>query len=241
MPTAPEGGRECSEACSAFANCLLPGGIIALPSISIGITLAALVLYFFTFLGERPTPIFNFLQRLELDALDMRFTYRPVNATPHDPRIVIVDIDQHSQEVLGRWPFSRSNFAKLLDNLKQDNTKTVAFDITFSKPDQSGAAVRELWGELEARKKRSESVDPKLEEQVKDLVAKFDADKQFAASIKNFGAVVLGSYFLYTDADMRGMDDATLDKYAEQLSFFPSRRFGPWIHVRKLASEIASI
>jgi adenylate cyclase len=227
MPTAPEGGRE-QRSVFRFRELLASWwDHRASFLISIGITLAALVLYFFTFLGERPTPIFNFLQRLELDALDMRFTYRPANATPHDPRIVIVDIDQHSQEVLGRWPFSRSNFAKLLDDLKQDNAKTVAFDITFSKPDQSGAAVRELWGELEARKKRGESVDPKLEEQVKDLVAKFDADKQFAASIKNFGAVVLGSYFLYTDADIRGMDGATLDKYAEQLSFFSFPQIRP--------------
>ena len=195
--------------------------------ISVGITLSALVIYFFTFLGERPTPIFNFLQRLELDALDMRFTYRPIKATPHDPRIVIVDIDQHSQEVLGRWPFSRSNFADMLDMLKKDGAKTVAFDITFSKPDQSGAAVRELWGEFEARKRRGEPVDQKLEIQVNELVAKFDGDKQFGEAIKNFGAVVLGSYFLYTDADMRGMDDATLDKYAEQLSFFSFPQIRP--------------
>jgi adenylate cyclase len=195
--------------------------------ISVGITVAALIVYFYTFLGERPTPLFNFLQRLELDALDMRFTYRPANSTPHDPRIVIVDIDQHSQEVLGRWPFSRSNFARMLEVLKQDNAKTVAFDITFSKPDQTGAAVRELWSELDARKKRGEPVDQKLETQVQELVAKFDADKQFGAAIKSFGAVVLGSYFLYTDADMRGMDDATLDKYAEQLSFFSFPQIRP--------------
>ena len=31
----------------------------------VGITVAALALYYFTFLGERPTPIFSFLQRLE--------------------------------------------------------------------------------------------------------------------------------------------------------------------------------
>ncbi len=195
--------------------------------ISVGITFAALVVYYFTFIGERPTPIFNFLQRLELDTLDMRFIYRPARATPADPRIVIVDIDQHSQEVLGRWPFSRTHFAELLHVLKEDDAKTVAFDVTFSKPDQTGDAVRELWRELDARKKRGESVDPKLEAQVKQLVAKFDADDQFAASIKNFGAVVLGSYFLYTDADMRGMDDATLDTYAEQLSFFSFPQIRP--------------
>jgi adenylate cyclase len=195
--------------------------------ISVGITLAALLVYYFTFLGERPTPLFNFLQRLELDTLDMRFTYRPASATPADPRIVIVDIDQHSQEVLGRWPFSRTHFAKLLDILKQDGAKTVAFDITFSKPDQTGDAVRELWRDIEARKTSGEKVDPRLEAQMKEIVAKFDADDKFAASIKNLGAVVLGSYFLYTDADMRGMDDATLDKYAEQLSFFSFPQIRP--------------
>jgi len=195
--------------------------------ISVGITLAALLAYYFTFLGERPTPIFNLLQRLELDTLDMRFSYRPAKATPPDTRIVIVDIDQHSQEVLGRWPFSRTHFATLLNTLKHSNAKTAAFDITFSKPDQSGDAVRELWRDLDARKKRGQRVDPNLEAQVKEIVAKFDADDQFAAAIKHFGAVVLGSYFLYTDADMRGMDNATLDKYAEQLSFFSFPQIRP--------------
>ena len=108
--------------------------LIARLALASCVTLAALLVYYFTFLGERPTPLFNFLQRLELDTLDMRFTYRPASATPADSRIVIIDIDQHSQEVLGRWPFSRTHFAKLLDILKQDAAKTVAFDITFSKP-----------------------------------------------------------------------------------------------------------
>ncbi|HZS71320.1 MAG TPA: CHASE2 domain-containing protein, partial [Candidatus Acidoferrum sp.] len=85
--------------------------------ISVAITLAALALYYFTFLGDRPTPIFEFLKRLEYDSLDTRFRYRPANAVPIDSRIAIVDIDQHSQEVLGKWPFSRVQFARLLDVL----------------------------------------------------------------------------------------------------------------------------
>lgn len=227
MPTPPEGGRQQRSAFRVRELLASWWDHRASFLISVGITLAALVTYYFTFLGERPTPLFTFVQRLELDALDMRFTYRPAGTTLPDPRLAIVDIDQHSQEVLGRWPFSRSNFAKLLDVLKKDQAKTVAFDITFSKPDQGGAAVRELWGELEARKRQGERVDPSLEAQVKELVAKFDGDTQFGAAIKNFGAVVLGSYFLYTDSDMRGMDDATLDKYAEQLSFFSFPQIRP--------------
>jgi adenylate cyclase len=194
--------------------------------ISVGITLAALALYYFTFFGERPTPIFNFLQRFEYDSLDTRFRYRPRRATPIDPRIVIVDIDQRSQEVLGRWPFPRTQFAKLLDVLREDGARVAAFDITFSKPDRSGEAVRALWAELEARKSRGENIDPKLTTEVQKIAEGYDADKQFAAAIKRFGAVVLGNFFLYTEADLRGIGDKTLDAYANQIAFysFPSVR-----------------
>src|SRR5260370_22363957 len=104
---------------------------------SVFITFFALALYYFTFVGERSTPIFNFIQRLEYDSLDTRFRYRPPSATPLDPRIVIVDIDQHSQEALGNQPFSRTQFASMLDVLLEDRTKVVSFYITFSKPDQT--------------------------------------------------------------------------------------------------------
>jgi CHASE2 domain-containing sensor protein len=75
--------------------------------ISLGITLAAICIYFFTFLGDRSTPLFDFLKRFEYSTLDTRFRFRPAKYTPPDSRIVIVSIDQRSQEVLGKWPFSR--------------------------------------------------------------------------------------------------------------------------------------
>lgn len=194
--------------------------------VSVLITLGALALYYFTFLGERPTPILEFLKRLEYASLDTRFRYRPSSATPIDPRIAIVDIDQRSQEVLGRWPFSRTHFAEMLDNLKSDGAKVVTFDVTFSKPDQTAAPIRALWSDLEARQKAGESIDPKLFAQVHDLAARYDGDKQFASAIKRFDGVVLGNFFLYTDADLRGVDDKTLDAYANQIAFysFPSVR-----------------
>ena len=130
--------------------------------ISLVTTLAALTIYFFTFLGERPTPIFVFLQRLEYDSLDTRFRYRPVKKTDVDPRIVIVDIDQRSQEVLGKWPFSRTHFAKMLDVLREDGAKVVAFDITFDKPDQTVEMLRRIWRDLEARKKNGENDRPQV-------------------------------------------------------------------------------
>jgi adenylate cyclase len=191
--------------------------------ISLGITLAALTVYYFTFLGERPTPIFVFLQRLEYDSLDTRFRYRPVAKTSADSRIVIVDIDQRSQEVLGKWPFSRTHFAKMLDVLREDGAKVVAFDITFDKPDQTVELMRKIWRDLETRKKNGEPIDPKYETWLHQLVAENDADAQFAKSIDRFGPVVLGSFFLKRE-ELTGIDNATLDQYADLIDWYSITR-----------------
>src|ERR1700676_1587847 len=186
-------------------------------------TLAALTIYYVTFLGERPTPIFVFLQRLEYDSLDTRFRYRPAQATPVVPGIVIVDIDQHSQEVLGKWPFSRTHFAKMLDILREDGAKVAAFDITFDKPDQTVELMRKIWKDLETRKKNGEPIDPKYETWLQQLVAENNADAQFAKAIDRFGPVVLGSFFLKKE-ELTGIDDATLDQYADLIDWYSITR-----------------
>src|ERR1700751_5504076 len=93
-------------------------------AISLIITLVELVTYGTPFLGEPPTPIFDSVYRLELSSLDYRFQVR--GRTKIDPRIVIVDIEQQSQEVLGHWPFPRFRFADLLDNIREDGGRVVA-------------------------------------------------------------------------------------------------------------------
>jgi len=188
--------------------------------LSLCITVAALAVYYFVFLQERRTPISELAERLELDTLDTRFRYRPQRYSSPDPRIVIVDIDQRAQEVLGRWPFSRVYFARMLDALHDDGARVAAFDVTFSKPDQSAAPVRALAQQLEKRREEGEAIDPKLTEEVKRLAAEYDGDAQFARAIKRFGPVVLGNYFLYTQADLEGVSEAALQNYADQIAFF---------------------
>ncbi|MGC0772651.1 MAG: adenylate/guanylate cyclase domain-containing protein [Candidatus Acidiferrum sp.] len=188
--------------------------------LSLCITIASLSVYYLVFLQEKRSPISELAERLELDTLDTRFRYRPQSFTSPDSRIVIVDIDQKAQEVLGRWPFSRSYFAKLLDVLHEDGGQVAAFDITFSKQDQSAAPVRALAEELAERQQAGEAVDPKLIAEVRQLAAKYDADSQFAAAIKRFGPVILGNFFLFTPADLEGVSEATLQAYADQIAFF---------------------
>ena len=188
--------------------------------LSLGITLFALTIYYFVFLQEKRTPLSELAQRLELDTLDTRFRYRPVGVTHPDSRIVIVDIDQRAQEVLGRWPFSRTYFARTLDVLHADGAAVAAFDVTFSKPDQTSAPLRSLVTSLENRQQNGEQVDAKVIAEVNRLAVEYDADTKFAAAIKHFGPVILGNYFLFTRADLQGITDATLDAYANQIAFF---------------------
>jgi adenylate cyclase len=187
--------------------------------ISLIITLTALGLYVFTYIAEHPSPLLVFMERLELDALDTRFRLRPAKYTPPDARIVIVDIDQKSQEGLGKWPFSRSNFATMLDILREDGAKVVGFDVTFDKPDQTGAPIRALAQKLEKRKASGHPVDRKLEGEVKALAAEYDADKQFGEAIQKFGNVVLGNFF-FPKEELQGTDQATLNSYADLVQWY---------------------
>jgi len=188
--------------------------------ISVGVTALGLSVYLVTFVGERPAPLLESIERIELNTLDTRFGYRGSSHTRRDPRIVIVDIDQHSQEILGRWPFSRSHFARMLDVLREDGARVVAFDITFGKPDETSEPIRALRAEIRAWQKQGLPLDPRLATKFAALEAKYNSDEQFAHSIESFGPVVLGNFFLYSQADLAGLDDTTLDRYANLLAFF---------------------
>ena len=188
-------------------------------AISLIITLAALAIYGTTFLGERPTPIFDSIYRLELSSLDYRFQVR--GKIPIDPHIVIVDIDQQSQEALGHWPFPRFHFARLLDNIREDGGKVVAFDITFSKTDETAKPLDDLTSQLAEEQKKGTPPNPTLTARIEALRTKYDYDQQFADAIKRFGHVVLGNYFLYTQTDLKGVTPEALASYANAIAYFP--------------------
>jgi adenylate cyclase len=189
--------------------------------ISCVITLAALAIYYITFVGERPMPLFDFVDRLELSSLDLRFQYR--GRMQPDPRIVIVDIDQHSQEVLGHWPFPRIYFAHLVDALREDGARVVAFDITFSQADETARPLQDLATSL-AEKKNGRATNPEVQSEIERKEKQYNYDQQFADSIHRFGSVVLGNYFLYTKTDLQGVSGEALDRYASLIAFFPFPR-----------------
>ncbi len=59
--------------------------------------------------------------------------YLTFKAAPAD--IVIVAIDEASLASIGRWPWSRSVHADLVDKLKQAQAKVIGLDVIFSEPE----------------------------------------------------------------------------------------------------------
>ena len=73
--------------------------------------------------------------QVESMMLDLRFRLRPVR--PASAPVVIIGIDNASISQLGRWPWSRVVFARLLDRLAAAGAKVVAFDLLFTEPQSS--------------------------------------------------------------------------------------------------------
>jgi CHASE2 domain-containing sensor protein len=68
----------------------------------------------------------------ERSAVDARYSIRGSERAPKD--IAIVAIDQGSLAYLPRFPFPRTLYAPVLEQLRNDGARAIAFDIEFNRP-----------------------------------------------------------------------------------------------------------
>jgi adenylate cyclase len=100
-----------------------------------------------------------------------------------DHRIAIVDIDDASIALEGRWPWDRAKMARLAEALFALGAKVVAFDMVFSDPEPNPALVI-----AEATADRS------LSRELRSVAPQFDGDRAFAGSLQR-GLSLLGFAF----------------------------------------------
>src|SRR3954452_931932 len=72
------------------------------------------------------------LKGLELRSVDTRFSVRGTQPQPKDLAVVAIDTKTFNKLKL-QWPFPRSRHAKVLDNLRRDGAKAIAFDSQFTE------------------------------------------------------------------------------------------------------------
>ncbi len=74
----------------------------------------------------------GFLHALELSSMDARFSIRGAEAPPGN--LAIVAIDSKTITRLQRFPFPRRFHAQMVDRLRSDGVKQIAYDAQFTEP-----------------------------------------------------------------------------------------------------------
>ncbi len=157
----------------------------------IPIFISLLILAFATWIQLTTfAPIRSTLGRFENISYDLQlrtkvFTQAPITNSP----VVIVDIDDDSLSKEGRWPWSRSKLADLVQHLKADGAVVLAFDILFAEKEDN--IVSSMLDKLEKQSLKTIELDSLL----KKIEPLFDEDKKLADSLKDID-VTLGITFI---------------------------------------------
>lgn len=95
-----------------------------------------------------------------------------------DERIVIIDIDEASQVVLGQWPWPRDTLATIVNRLFDDyGIRVLGFDALFAEAEETSAE------RLIAQLERSElATQPDVRAELERLKSTLDSNRRFAES-----------------------------------------------------------
>jgi adenylate cyclase len=129
-----------------------------------------------------------FIKRFENIVYDARLRLTMANTV--DPRIVIIDIDEKSLAVEGRWPWRRDKLGAMLDQLFDHyRVGIVGFDVVFAERDESSGL-----GMLQQLAQNELKGNAQYQSALKNLEPRLEYDRLFAEKLKN-RAIVLGYYF----------------------------------------------
>ncbi|MBL4711498.1 MAG: adenylate/guanylate cyclase domain-containing protein [Gammaproteobacteria bacterium] len=125
-----------------------------------------------------------------------------------EKQVVIVDIDEHSLDEIGQWPWNRSVLAKMNDVLFEHyQIKAIGYDIVFAEEDiDEGARLLDKMAHGSLRD------NAKFINEYRRVISSLQHDQRFAESLKN-RKTVLG-FVMDTDTKKGGLPDAItkLDK-----------------------------
>ncbi|MFT5665423.1 MAG: adenylate cyclase, partial [Gammaproteobacteria bacterium] len=131
---------------------------------------------------------YPFLKQLENWTYDARLNFSRLDTV--DDRIVIVDIDENSLALVGRWPWGRDKLATIVNNLfDKYQVSVVGFDIVFAEKDESsGLKAFENLASSELKN------DPLFHKALDRIRPSLEHDRIFADSLVGRN-VVMGYYF----------------------------------------------
>ncbi len=165
---------------------------------------------------------FEFLKLMEFKILDLRMVARG-EVTPGGETVIAV-IDEKSVSELGRWPWTRSTIARLVDRLKKDGAKAVGFDIVFSEPED--AAGRKVIESLASEMKKSGLSDATLRRLLDQGKKSADPDGMLTDAVQKAENVTLGYFFHFSrKGDEKELAHINAQTIAKQASRIENSRY----------------
>ena len=76
----------------------------------------------------------TFIKSISFLSFDMYQKVFPLKK--NDSNVIIIDIDEKSLNKFGQFPWNRSIFAKIIENVDSTNPKAIGFDVFFSEKDK---------------------------------------------------------------------------------------------------------
>jgi adenylate cyclase len=137
--------------------------------------------------------------------VDLRFQARPPQ--PTSGAIVLVLIDDRSLGEIGRWPWSRSVMALLVERLVTAGARTIALDLLLAEPESSAVPTVEL----ERLVRGGDTVA-----QLSALIEQAEGDRRLANEVERAGNVVLPILFETAGGDA---EPAVLPPFVRDAAF----------------------
>ncbi len=138
-----------------------------------------------------------------------------------DSRVVIVDIDEKSLAVEGRWPWRRDRVAELVDTLfDRYKIAVLGFDVVFPEKDESSGL-----GTLRTLADNELQSLPQFRAAIDALAPRLEYDRILADSFRK-RAVILGSYFTRHRIDDKPLAIGTLPAPVLAAGTFTGRNIG---------------
>ncbi|MBI4345881.1 MAG: CHASE2 domain-containing protein, partial [Elusimicrobia bacterium] len=139
-----------------------------------------------------------FIESLELKGYDLRSRLRQSVDAGAD--IAIIAIDDDSIARLGRWPWSRTRIAEMIDLLAKAQPKVIGLNILFSEPEANQGlveikALQAKYDELTAAKQVVEKKGVAFTAEFSSAAIRLDTESRFLQAIADAKNVVLPMAF----------------------------------------------
>ena len=144
------------------------------------------------------------LARLDQASVDWLFWLRGSRSV--GPEIVLVGIDERSLKEEGRWPWSRTKQAQVVQAIAADKPKVIGLDIIYAEP-EANTLVRGL-ERLEQETASLQTQVPTLRRFLDEQRAAADADGQLADSLRAARNVVLALALTVAESGKNGPQSA---------------------------------